>query len=135
MFLTEEDLKTSIYGEILTIIGRDKNIIETACLEAVAEVESYLSARYDTAAIFSTTGDTRNLSVLKLCKTIAIYNVHSAGNPDKIPDIRVKQYDDTITLLTRIQEEKCNIPGLPKPTDKSRNYVRFGGNRKRRNNL
>lgn len=135
MFLTGEDLKTSIYGEILDIVGRNKTIIETACTEAVAEVESYLSARYDTAVVFSKTGKNRNVEVLKLCKIIALYNIHSSGNPDKIPDIRVKQYDDAIKFLTRLQEEKCNIPGLPKPTDKSRNYVRFGGNRKRRNKL
>lgn len=133
MFITEEDLKSSIYGEILAVVGRNALIIETACVEAVGEVESYLSARYDTAAIFAKEGDARNKTVLKLCKAIALYNVHTAGNPDKMPDLRVKQYDDAISLLTRIQEEKCNIPDLPKPKGGTHNYIRFGGNRRRNN--
>lgn len=126
-------MKSSIYGEILAIVGRNSLIIETACAEAVAEVESYLSARYDTAAIFAKEGGARDKTVLKLCKAIALYNVHSAGNPDKMPDLRVKQYDDAVSLLTKIQEEKCNIPGLPRPVGGTHHYIRFGGNRRRKN--
>ena len=49
MYLSINDLKKGIRGEVLNVITREEDNAFQAITEAMAEVESYLSARYDIA--------------------------------------------------------------------------------------
>lgn len=132
MFITKTDLLTGIYPEILNAITRSDTNIADVCADTEDEVASYLSARYDTNAIFAATGAARNRAVLRICRDVALYHLHVASNPNTVPDIRAKRYDDAIAYLKAIQAEQVNIPGLPRLIAGKSNYVKFGGSPKRR---
>lgn len=109
-FLVKDDLGQDIYDEILTGItrGDDKKITE-AIDEAVDEVTGYLCGRYDTDDLFTKEADERNKTVLSICRTLAIYNLHSACH--NMTELRRTEYEDAISLLGKIQSGKFLLKG------------------------
>lgn len=102
-FLSKDDLGQDIYAEILSGITRaDDTKIATACTEAQEEVNGYLCARYDTADLFAKTEANRNKTVLSICRTIAIFRLHSSCN--SMPALRLEEYDRAVKLLEKIQK-------------------------------
>ena len=113
MYLNIEDLKKSIRGEVLTVVTREENNALQAIADAEAELESYLSARYDIAAeLVKTPDDKRVTMVVKLVRDIALYNCYNIAAPSTIPEIRIHNYDNAIKFLRDCQSEKANITGL-----------------------
>jgi len=136
MYLSIDDIKQGIYAEILNVLTREEENVNTAIKEAMAEVRAYLSARYDMIEEYSKTGNERNIMVLKVVRDIAIYNCYKLSNPVNMPERRVQSYHDTIKLLKDFQGEKAAIPGLSRLQDSTgggSNYIRFGGNKPRKN--
>jgi len=132
-FLERSDLSDNIYDEILNAITRNNNhIVEVAIDTAIAEARSYLNARYDTDAIFSATGNARNPIVLNFTKDIALYHIHSIHDPNTIPDIRVKRYDDAKNWFKAVNKLQIN-PDLPELASGDRLYIQYGSNPKRNN--
>lgn len=136
MYLSIDDLKKGIYGEVLAVISRsDENALQ-AIAEAEAEVESYLNARYDIRAEFAKTGNNRSKMVMKIVRDIAIYNCYCISNPVNMPESRRNTYKDAIAYLKDVQSERVSIDGLTRLSggnETGSNYVKFGGNRKRNN--
>jgi phage gp36-like protein len=143
-YLSINDLKKGIRGEALNAIAREEANILQAIAEAQAEVEGYLSARYDIATEFEKNPpedneqDTRIIIVVKLVRDIAIYNCFNIANPSSIPQPRIECYDRAIKFLRHCQAEKAAIPELKRlDTDSngtvSSSYIKYGGNRKRNN--
>jgi len=136
MYINYNDLKTGIAEETLTVISRSQSNAEQAIRESEAEVASYLSARYDIAAELARTGDARNYKVFQLVRDIAIYKCYVISNPAGIPEVRRQTYEDALAFLRDVQSEKAALPGLTRLNGANAggsDYVRFGGNRKRRN--
>ncbi len=134
-YLTIQDLSKGIHREILSVITRNEDNANQAILEAQAEVESYLTARYDIRAEWSKTGDSRCTMVVKLVRDIAIYNCYQISNPVNMPDSRRDAYKDAISYLKEVQAERASIDGLTRLTGTTgtSSYVSFGGNIKRKN--
>jgi phage gp36-like protein len=142
MYLSIDDLKKGMYGEILNIITRSEENALQAIREAQAEVESYLSARYDIEAEWNKTPEStdRLTMVVKLVRDIALYNCYNISNPVNMPDSRIKAYDNAVSFLKSFQAEKANIPGLQRLNatadgGTSSSYVAYGGNEKRNNQM
>jgi len=136
MYLSIDDIKQGIYTEILNVLTREEKNVTTAIQEAMAEVRAYLSARYDMDEEYAKTSGERNVMVLKVVRDIAIYNCYHLSNPVNMPDSRVQNYHDTIKLLKDFQSEKTAIQGLSRLQDSTgggSNYIRFGGNKPRKN--
>lgn len=136
MYISYNDLKTGIAEETLAVISRGQTNAEQAIREAEAEVSSYLSARYDIAAELSVTGGARNQKVFQLVRDIAIYKCYVISNPAGIPDVRRQLYEDALSFLKDVQSEKAALQGLARLNGGNAggsSYVRFGGNKKRRN--
>jgi phage gp36-like protein len=144
MYLSVNDLKKGIRGEALNAIARESENILQAIAEAQAEVEGYLSARYDIAAEFKKTPpedgapDTRITMVVKLVRDIAIYNCFNIANPSSVAPTRIDCYDRAVKFLRDCQAEKAAIPELKRlDTDGSgtvsSSYIQYGGNKKRNN--
>lgn len=114
MYLNIDDLKKGIRGEVLNVIVREEQNALQAIAEAMAEVESYLSERYDIASeLAKTPGDTSRITmVVKLVRDIALYNCYNISAPVNFPAIRLKTYENAIQFLKDCQNEKVNIPGL-----------------------
>jgi phage gp36-like protein len=142
MYLSINDLKKGIYGEVLNVITRSDDNARQAIDEAQAEVASYLSARYDIDAEWQKTSEStdRLTMVVKLVREIALYNCYSISNPVNMPESRRNRYKDTIEFLRSVQAEKATIPGLQRLNvadggQTSSSYILFGGNDKRNNQM
>jgi phage gp36-like protein len=138
MYLSIEDITKGMRAETLTVITRnDHEVANQAMVEAQAEVESYLSARYDIAdELQKDAGSADRLPiVVKLVRDIAIYNCHNFSAPVNMPENRIRTYDNTIRFLREVQAEKASISGLPrlKTADgaTSSSYIRYGGGTRR----
>lgn len=135
MYLQPEDLERGVRGEILSVVTRNAANVRQAIAEAQAEVESYLTARYDIRAEFAKTGDSRLPMVVKLVRDIALYNCFNIANPVSMPENRVTAYNNAVKFLKEVQAERASIDGLTRLTGTTgtSSYVSFGGNRKRKN--
>ena len=135
MYLTTEELTDGIHAESLTAITRgDDTKAAQAIADAMAMVRSYLCVRYDVEAEYAKTGAARDGMTVKLVRDIAIYYCYEGSSPVNMPETRQKAYDDAIAFLKSVQAEKAAMPGLNRlDGNRGSNYVKFGGNRKRRN--
>jgi phage gp36-like protein len=140
MYLDIEDLKKGIRGEILNVITREEENALQAIAEAMAETESYLSARYDIAAELAKTPDdaSRVTMIVKLVRDIALYNCHNISAPVNVPENRIKSYDNAVKFLRDCQSEKAGVPGLKRLNTSedgavSSNYVSFSSSSEKRN--
>ena len=137
MFITKTDItRSGIHAEVLDALIRNADeTIDDIISFSIDEMAGYLDARYDTNDIFSKTGNYRNGTLLQKGIDIALYHIHCKGNPNVIPDIRVKRYDDAIDWLKGIQKGNINPPGLTIQEDENgySNIMSFGSNPKRVN--
>ena len=135
MYITVEELTDGIHAESLTAITRGDNSKATQAIDdAMAMVRSYICVRYDIEAEYAKTGAARDGMTVKLVRDIAIYYCYEGSSPVNMPETREKAYDDAIAFLKSVQAEKAAMPGLARlDGSKGSNYVKFGGNRKRRN--
>lgn len=134
MFIEQADFNTSIFNEILSILTRNDGVtLDDLIGTAISEMTGFLSSRYKTDVIFSQTGSKRNKTLIMLCKDITLYHLHSKGNPNQIPDIRVKRYDDAKRTLREIRKGDFNIPDLPVIDTDETVQVKYGFNTKREN--
>lgn len=131
-FIEKTDFESSIHIEILDAITRGEDSVwQKAVAAAITEMSGYLNARYDTAVIFAAAAEQRNPVILLFAKDIALYHAHSVHNPQKIPDIRVKRYDDAIAWLKGVNRQEINPPGLPVPETEGKPFVQWNSNSKR----
>ena len=135
MYITVNELKDGIHAEALTAITRgDDNKAAQAIEDAMSMVRSYLCVRYDIDAEYAKTGNARDGMTVKLVRDIAIYYCYEGSSPVNLPETKQKAYDDAIAFLKSVQAEKAAMPGLARlDGSKGSNYVKYGGNRKRRN--
>lgn len=135
MYITVEELTDGIHAESLTAITRGDNSKATQAIEdAMAMVRSYICVRYDIEAEYAKTGAARDGMTVKLVRDIAIYYCYEGSSPVNMPETRKDAYDNAVRFLERVQAEKAAMPGLARlDGSKGSNYVKFGGNRKRRN--
>lgn len=134
MYINYNDLKTGINEETLSVITRNQNNAEQAIREAEAEVRTYLCVRYDIDEEYCKTGDSRDATVFRLVRDIALYRCYAISNPTSMPDIRRQNYEDAIKLMRDIQAERASL-ALTRLDGGSQgsNYVKYGGNQKRKN--
>lgn len=113
-FITLQDYDASIHRDILdALIREDETIIEIVEDRAVSEMKGYLARRYDTEAIFSATGDTRNQLVLMLALDMTIYHIFCIHNPLKLSAMRKERYERAIDFLKYVARGKANIDAAP----------------------
>ena len=134
MYINYNDLKTGINEETLSVITRNQNNAEQAIREAEAEVRTYLCVRYDIDEEYRKTGDSRDATVFRLVRDIALYRCYAISNPTSMPEIRRQNYEDAIKLMRDIQAERASL-ALTRLDGGSQgsNYVKYGGNQKRKN--
>lgn len=136
-FLTQDDYSPLIKDVVLAqVMDNDMSIVTDAERFAQSQIESYLNQRFDVASIFSQTGVSRDQSILMYMIDITLYHIHARINPSRIPEIRVKRYDDAIKWMEMVSTGKLT-PALPTKIDPNTgeadtklNTSRFGSNEK-----
>ena len=113
-FITVDDYSASIRLEFGEKAARgDENILEIVENQAVAEMKSYLSGRYDVDAIFSASGDDRHDLVLMFAKDISIYHLCSIRE-GLMTQTRIDRYERAVKWLTDVRDGKLVVEGLPR---------------------
>ncbi|MCR5326281.1 MAG: DUF1320 domain-containing protein [Bacteroidales bacterium] len=113
-FITVDDYSASIRLEFVEKAARgDENILEIVENQAVAEMKSYLSGRYDVDAIFSASGDDRHDLVLMFAKDISIYHLCSIRE-GLMTQTRIDRYERAVKWLTDVRDGKLVVEGLPR---------------------
>jgi phage gp36-like protein len=116
-FITVNDYDATIHREILDSLLREdagsSATIEVCENRAIATVRALISSRYDCDAIFSATGDQRNVIILKVCIDIAVYEIFCQHNPYKMSQIRRDRYEDAMQFLREVRDHQANIDGAP----------------------
>lgn len=116
-FITEADFPASIRTDILNALTQGEETVFTDNVDrAIDEVKSYLNGRYDNLNIFNKTGNDRNKFVVRLCLQLAVYYLYLVGNPRKLSQPIVDNYNKTLEDLEKIQKGIINPDGLPVPT-------------------
>lgn len=116
-FITVNDYDATIHREILDSLLREdagsSATIEVCENRAIATVRALISSRYDCDAIFSATGDQRNVIILKVCVDIAVYEIFCQHNPYKMSKVREDRYKDAMQFLREVRDHLDNIEGAP----------------------
>ena len=136
MYLEQTDIEKGIYPEVLNVLSRNPENISNAIKEAMSEVSAYLSARYDITGEYAKSGTQRNTLIMKLVRDIALYNCYNISNPVNMPASRENRYKGVIAFLKDVQAERAGIDGMERldsSTGTGSNYLKFGGNAKRKN--
>lgn len=114
MFLTTEEMKDVLYGyQADEVAEGDEQIIDNGILAGVSEVKAYFTAsnqkqwndgrpKYDVNKIFGATGSDRDPFVLRMCKTVAAWNICELSNVDIIYDHVKERYENVIKTLEKI---------------------------------
>lgn len=132
MYLTTTDLEMGIQEEVLTVITRNRRKAEQAIADAIAEVRSYLCARYDMDLELAKTDGDRSPMVVKVARDIALYNCFNISNPVNMPESRREAYRDAVAYLKSVQAERASIEGLVRLNAATgSSYVSYGGNPKK----
>jgi hypothetical protein len=136
-FITRDDFAQCIDESVLDDITQvDDNKLSSAVSFAIRYAEGMLNARFDAATIFNQTGTDRDDVILGHVLDIAIYRLHSRINPRKIPKFRKENMEMAKEWFEMVNDGKINPPGLPKmKDDDNRDYIKFGGNKKRQSHI
>ncbi|MFC0182528.1 Protein of unknown function [Pseudarcicella hirudinis] len=118
-YVTTTDLNAALYEEIQQSISRDNsNPPETAINNAMDLVAAKLSLRYNIAAEFAKTGDSRNSLLVMYVRDIAIYFLYKL--PESVPAKRKFAYEEAISFLLECQQGLSVIQGLdPAPVSEN----------------
>ncbi|MFR9546893.1 MAG: phage protein Gp36 family protein [Rikenellaceae bacterium] len=138
-FIDRNDYDATVHQEILDSLTRkDEAIIEICEDRAIAEMQCYLSRKYDVDALFSAQGDKRNQLVLMMAIDIAVYHIFSIHNPMKIATVRKDRYNRAKEWLIAVADEKITIANAPLlPTEEQVSSCPFmmSSNPKRNNHM
>jgi len=140
-FLTEANLFTHLYQEVIDEIKRTDTTLPQQCIwDAVDEAKAYLS-RYDLLKLFgtNTTDPEVDSPMLKnTVKDIACWYIVRKANPNINMEVFRLAYEDAIKKLSLIMKGQMNPDGWPLPIDTATgetmgNLVVAKSNRKRSN--
>jgi len=115
-FLKDTDYNKTIRQWIQNILTNGNvETLTNAEMAAQSEMETYLNARYDIAAIFDTAmpeNERNRLIVMYLCD-IALYHLHSVISPDMVPELRENRYKAAIQWCKDVNKGAISPPNLP----------------------
>ncbi|MDP3679764.1 MAG: DUF1320 family protein [Flavobacterium sp.] len=137
-FLNDNDYKKQIREWIKNVINYNDATVQEDCeLAAQAEMETYLNARYDIAAIFNTAQEAsaRNRLIVLYLVDITLYHMFSNISPDMIPVLRETRYKAAITWCKDVAKGTLS-PILPEKDIEAPGTVQafaHGGNNKYNN--
>ena len=125
MFLTAEDLPTTMYGyQMEQITDGNDDIIDMALAAAEEEIRSYLTGnnqkewldgrlQYDVEAILSQEGSERNALILKHGLTVAKWWIVELCNADIIYEQVKERYDRATKWLKMLSTGEVSLSTLP----------------------
>lgn len=106
-------MRTERLDQILEASDEDEDaILDSAENDALGVVRNALSPRYNMDIEFGKSGDARNKVVLRWAKVLVIYYIFERIPDEMVPDRVVKNYNDTLEALKRVEDGKSQVVGL-----------------------
>jgi hypothetical protein len=133
IYIEEADLYPQIKADNLTaIIQDDTTLLDTAELNAIATVTTYLYELYDTEVIFSAIGDDRHRIIVNMIVKLMLHELYMRLPKLKIPEHRAEEKREVITMLERVCDAKQSLP-IPKKIVESEpaTQIRWGSHNQR----
>ncbi|WP_299460588.1 hypothetical protein [uncultured Microscilla sp.] len=136
-FLTEDDYKGFISHHELTVITTDEEgrlsneaVRKKAENSAISKIIHQIGGRYDTQAIFSTTGNERDDTIIEYTIYYTAKTLYSKSAKKIVPDDIYENYEEAKDFFNDIGKGVVNAIGLPLlPQDSSESlseHIRFG---------
>lgn len=136
--VVKADLEVSIRTYRMDqITDESDSIITTAIATAESKALDYLSPHYDTAHEFAQIGTARNASLVQWIVYISLYLLYERVPDTAVPKRIVKNYDDTISFLEKVNAGEMSVNLKRKVTEEGVKKTKFrgGGDLNRRNNI
>lgn len=116
-FISKDDYKYQIrtyrLDQILEAADEDEDVIlDAAEGEAIGMIRKYLDNRYDMNAELAKGGADRSKVLLRFAKVLVIYYIYERIPDDLVPERVVKNYDEVMKALEKIEDGDADIPGL-----------------------
>lgn len=135
VFITIEDFNRKLSADIMAqITDSDETVLDDAEADAMAIIQDALSPTYDLDAEFALTEDARNKNLIRLMLSLMTYFIYERVPDTQLPGRVVKNYDDAISEIRKVEAGKQNI-SLAKIVNEETGEVstvfRWGSNKKR----
>ena len=116
-FISKADYKyhigTARLDQILQAADEDEDLIlDNAETEAIGFMRKYLDNKYDMNLELAKAGAARNAVLLRIAKVLVIYYIYERVPDEMVPERVVKNYDDVLKMLEKIEDGESDIPGL-----------------------
>lgn len=111
-FLTKDDFYSRISERLLSQITSDDNDkLDAAVATAISKIRDRLDGKYNTTLELGKSGTARNGSLVGWALAISLYLVYGGVPDEEIPARVIKDYDDALAELGKINEGKlsCNL--------------------------
>lgn len=121
-FLTKEDYKymmrTYRLDQILESEDEDEDaILDSAEDEALGIMTKFLGDKYDMTLELGKTGAARHKVLLRWAKVLVIYYIYERVPDEMVPERVVKNYNEVMEMLEKIEDGEAGIPGLTPKTE------------------
>lgn len=133
IFLQPDDFSVTIDDNLLNqIIKNQPALLDNIELMAIAEMQSYLTTRFDSTNIFNKQGNQRNQLIVLYLMDMILYHLHARVSPRNISQLRVDRYNQAIEWL-KMASTGIIQPDLPLKADIQGNAddrLKWGSNTK-----
>lgn len=122
MFLSPQELSTTMYDEIVAAITReDATIAQVAIDAALGEAVGYLS-EYDTVTILAKTGADRPEPLLTFVKDMAVWHLVAIANPGTEMSTRRNRYERAVEWFKAVNRGDV-VPNLPRKASETARFA------------
>ena len=116
-YLTEGDLTSHIYQEVIEEITRNDSNVATEAIEAaIDEAKSYLN-RFDTTLLFAENPTPNDKNLKMKVKDMACWHLVKLANPNINFEVFKEAYDDAIKWFVLITKGQLDPEGWPEKAD------------------
>ncbi len=129
IFITKIDIEQKITAGLLSLItGDDDTLLDTAETTAIGTVTDMLTGMYDLAAELTKTGSDRHSNFKKWILALCIYELYAHIPDNELPERVVKDYDDTLGILSKIAQGKLSttLQAVTNDDGTVKRVVRYG---------
>lgn len=138
IFLIKTDIEERLTANILSQITRDDDsLIDSAEATAIGTVTDMLSGMYDLVTELEKTGADRHQNFKTWLVSLSVYQLYAHTPDEQVPERVLKDYDDTLNLITKIAQGKLPTTLTPRlnEDETTKRVVRYGFAEKRNHEI
>jgi hypothetical protein len=106
-------IRTNRLDQILESTDEDADVmLDSAESEAIGLMRKFLDQKYNMDLELSKSGDARHTVLLRIAKVLTIYFIYERVPDEMVPARVVKNYEDVMAMLEKIEDGDGAIPGL-----------------------